>query len=128
MNKPSTMTKADGEQTGPVLLEHLFRRQAGRLVSCLVRVMGSQHLQLAEDAVQEAMLRAAQRWPFEGVPEKPEGWLYRVAHNYAISALRWGVRFESEPDELIEKLEAKKESAEDAYLDGDVRDAELCMI
>jgi RNA polymerase sigma-70 factor (ECF subfamily) len=129
-NQAGTRTESEklGGPAGPVLLEHLFRRQSGRLVSCLVRLVGSQHLQLAEDAVQEAMLRAAQRWPFEGVPEKPEGWLYRVAHNYAISALRWGTRFESEPDELIEKLEAKRESAESAYLDGDVRDAELCMI
>ena len=89
-NQPGTRTENEtrGELAGPVLLEHLFRRQSGRLVSCLVKLMGSQHLQLAEDAVQEAMLRAAQRWPFEGVPEKPEGWLYRVAHNYAISALR----------------------------------------
>src|SRR5580698_9242834 len=118
-NQAGTRTESEklGGPAGPVLLEHLFRRQSGRLVSCLVRLVGSQHLQLAEDAVQEAMLRAAQRWPFEGVPEKPEGWLYRVAHNYAISALRWGVRFESEPDGLIEKLESNRESAEDAYLD-----------
>ena len=129
-NQPGTRTENEtrSESGGPVLLEHLFRRQSGRLVSCLVKLMGSQHLQVAEDAVQEAMLRAAQRWPFEGIPEKPEGWLYRVAHNYAISALRWGVRFESQADELIEKLEAKRESAEDAYLAGDVRDAELSMI
>jgi RNA polymerase sigma-70 factor, ECF subfamily len=130
MNKPGTMTESGtaGEPAGPVLLEHLFRRQAGRLVSCLVRVVGSQHLQLAEDAVQEAMLRAAQRWPFEGVPEKPEGWLYRVAHNHAISALRWGARFDSQTDGLAEKLEAKRDLAEDLYLDGEVRDAELSMI
>jgi RNA polymerase sigma-70 factor, ECF subfamily len=113
---------------GPLLLEHLFRRQSGRLVACLVRLLGSQHLQLAEDAVQEAMLRAAQRWPFEGVPEKPEGWLYRVAHNFAISALRWGVRFENQTDELVEKLEAKRELADDLYVDRNLRDAELYMI
>jgi RNA polymerase sigma-70 factor (ECF subfamily) len=116
------------EMGGPVLLEHLFRQQAGRLVSYLVKLLGSQHLQLAEDAVQEAMLRAAQRWPFEGVPEKPDGWLYRVAHNYAISALRWSVRFDYQTDGLIEKLEAKRELAEDLYIDREVRDAELCMI
>ena len=82
------------EQSSPVLLEHLFRREAGRMVAWLAGLLGSQHLQLAEDAVQEAMLRAAQLWPFHGVPERPEGWLFRVAHNYAISALRRGGRFE----------------------------------
>ncbi len=130
MNTPDTRAeeRSGVEPAGPLLLEHLFRRQAGRLVSCLVRVMGSQHLLLAEDAVQEAMLRAVERWPFEGVPEKPEGWLYRVAHNHAISALRWGARFESNTDGLAEKLEAKRDLAEELYLDGEVRDAELAMI
>src|SRR5271168_3730705 len=60
------------QMSSPVLLEHLFRRQAGRIVSSLAGLLGSKHLQLAEDAVQEAMLRAAQRWPFQGVPENPD--------------------------------------------------------
>jgi RNA polymerase sigma-70 factor, ECF subfamily len=130
MSEFTRKTESDPDEAsgGPVLLEHLFRRQAGRLVSCLVRLLGPQHLQLAEDAVQEAMLRAAQRWPFEGVPEKPEGWLYRVAHNFAISALRWNSRFEKQTDGLVEKLEARRELADDLYLDGQLRDAELCML
>ena len=48
------------EPNSPVILEHLFRRQAGRIVSGLAGLLGSRNLQLAEDAVQEAMLRAAQ--------------------------------------------------------------------
>jgi RNA polymerase sigma-70 factor, ECF subfamily len=130
MSEFTRKTESDPDEAsgGPVLLEHLFRRQAGRLVSCLVRLLGPQHLQLAEDAVQEAMLRAAQRWPFEGAPEKPEGWLYRVAHNFAISALRWNSRFEKQTDGLVEKLEARRELADDLYLDGQLRDAELCML
>ena len=90
------------ELSSPVLLEHLFRRQAGRTVSCLAGLLGFEHLQLAEDAVQEAMLRAVQTWSFQGVPEKPEAWLFRVAHNHAISVLRRGTRFESKTGELID--------------------------
>ena len=112
----------------PVLLEHLFRRQAGRLVSCLAALLGSQHLQLAEDAVQEAMLRAAQRWPFQGVPEKPEGWLFRVAHNYALSALRRSGRFDSDADSLIATLEARTEQFEELEVEQSLRDDELKMI
>src|ERR1700722_6331451 len=81
------------EASSPVLLEHLFRREAGRIVSWLIGLLGSHHLQLAEDAVQESMLRAAQAWRFHGTPEKPEAWLFRVAHNYAISALRRDTNF-----------------------------------
>jgi RNA polymerase sigma-70 factor, ECF subfamily len=116
------------ELSSPVLLEHLFRRQAGRTVSCLAGQLGSQHLQLAEDAVQEAMLRAVQVWPFQGVPEKPEAWLFRVAHNHAISALRRSTSFEDKAGELIAALEARTLCLEDVDIEQNLRDDELRMI
>jgi RNA polymerase sigma-70 factor (ECF subfamily) len=70
------------------LVEHLFRRQAGRMVARLTRTLGSQHLGLAEDAVQDALITALQQWPFRGVPEQPEAWLYLVAKNRALDRLR----------------------------------------
>ncbi len=116
------------ELNSPVLLEHLFRRQAGRIISCLAGLLGSQHLQLAEDAVQEAMLRAVQTWPFQGVPEKPEAWLFRVAHNHAISILRRSTRFESKTSELIAALEARTQCVENVDIEQNLRDDELRMI
>jgi RNA polymerase sigma-70 factor (ECF subfamily) len=116
------------EMSSPVLLEHLFRRQAGRTVSCLAGLLGFEHLQLAEDAVQEAMLRAVQMWPFHGVPEKPEAWLFRVAHNHAISVLRRSPRFESKTGELIAALEARTQSVENVDIEQNLRDDELRMI
>jgi RNA polymerase sigma-70 factor, ECF subfamily len=114
--------------SSPVLLEHLFRRQAGRIVSNLAGLLGSQHLQLAEDAVQEAMLRAAQRWPFQGVPENPEGWLFRVAHNHAISALRRERSFGDKTDVLIAALESNTRRVDDVDIEESFRDDELRMI
>ncbi len=70
---------------GP-LLEHLFRHQAGRIVSYLTRALGAAHLDLAEESVQNAMLRALQTWPYQGVPENAAAWLFRVAHNSALDA------------------------------------------
>ena len=116
------------ESSSPVLLEHLFRMQAGRTVSWLAGLLGSQHLQLAEDAVQESMLRAAQSWSFEGIPEKPEAWLFRVAHNHAISVLRRSTRFESKTGELIAALEARTQSVENVDIEQNLRDDELRMI
>ena len=52
-----------------LLLEHLFRHQAGRMVAHLARLLGPAHLDLAEETVQESMLRALQTWPYQGVPE-----------------------------------------------------------
>jgi len=116
------------QESSPVLLEHLFRRQAGRIVSSLAGRLGSKHQQLAEDAVQEAMLRAAQRWPFQGVPENPEGWLFRVAHNHAISALRRERSFGDKTDELIAALESNTQRVEDVDIEESLRDDELRMI
>lgn len=74
--------------TVPALVDRLFRQQAGQIVSTLTRVFGAEHLDLAEDVMQEAMLRALHRWPFEGVPERPAAWLQRVARNAALDRLR----------------------------------------
>ncbi|HXC95703.1 MAG TPA: sigma-70 family RNA polymerase sigma factor [Edaphobacter sp.] len=116
------------ELSSPVLLEHLFRRQAGRTVSGLAGLLGFEHLQLAEDAVQEAMLRAVQTWPFQAIPEKPEAWLFRVAHNYAISVLRRSTRLESKTGDLIAALEARTQSVENVDIEQNLRDDELRMI
>ena len=76
----------------PALVDRLFRQQAGELVSTLTRIFGAEHLDLAEEVVQEAMLRALRRWPFEGIPERPAAWLHRVAHNAALDRLRRDAR------------------------------------
>src|SRR5690349_9577449 len=70
------------------LVDHLFRRQAGRMVSTLIAILGSRHLQLAEDVVQESLLRALQLWPFQGIPQHPQAWLIQVARNLAVDKLR----------------------------------------
>src|SRR5688572_13607669 len=54
----------------------------------LVKSMGVEHLQLAEDVVQEALTRALKSWPFYGVPENPAGWITQTAKNLALDAVR----------------------------------------
>ncbi|GGS62444.1 RNA polymerase sigma factor [Nonomuraea spiralis] len=57
-----------------------------RIVAALIRVTGD--WTLAEDCAQEALTLAVRRWPEEGVPSNPGGWLMTVARNRAIDALR----------------------------------------
>jgi RNA polymerase sigma-70 factor (ECF subfamily) len=80
------------------LLDGVARRSAGRLVAGLVGALGSRHLELAEDAVQDALLAALRRWPWAGVPDAPEAWLARAAKNRALDRLRRRSRWESEID------------------------------
>ena len=73
--------------------------QRGRVVAHLARSLGLPHLGLVEDAVQVACLRAWQTWGEQGLPHNPAGWLFRVARNEAIDALRVAGRHDSWPDQ-----------------------------
>src|SRR6266496_4032625 len=86
-------TSSDGEaglSTGEIsrLTDHLFRHEAGKMVSVLTGIFGIDRLQLAEDVVQDAMIRALQTWPYYGVPEKPAAWLTQTAKNLALDRIR----------------------------------------
>jgi RNA polymerase sigma factor (sigma-70 family) len=68
--------------------DHLFRREAGRMVATLTRVFGVHNLALAEDVVQDAFCRALEVWKFRGVPENPSAWLMATAKHRALDILR----------------------------------------
>jgi RNA polymerase sigma factor (sigma-70 family) len=70
------------------VVDHLFRREAGRMVAVLTRVFGVHNLALAEDVVQDAFCRAVEVWKFRGVPENPSAWLMATAKNRAVDVLR----------------------------------------
>src|SRR6184192_3833481 len=76
------------ESDVPQLVDGLFRREAGRLVSYLTRCFGPQNLSMAEDVVQETLAKALAQWPYRGIPENPSGWLLKVARNRALDILR----------------------------------------
>ncbi|WP_321472919.1 sigma-70 family RNA polymerase sigma factor [uncultured Paludibaculum sp.] len=115
-------------ETG-ILLEHLFRHQAGRIVAHLVRLLGPAHLDLAEEMVQEAMLRAVQTWPYQGLPENPEGWLFRVARNVALDHVRHLHMAGGKQEELVAEWDRPALLNEtDPDFEEHLRDDELKMI
>ena len=74
--------------TASHVADDLFRREGARLVATLAAHLGTHRLQLAEDAVQEALVRALQTWPYRGIPDNPAAWLAQAAKNLALDALR----------------------------------------
>lgn len=66
----------------------LFRKEGSRIIAALTARFGTHRLQLAEDVVQEALVRALQTWPYRGVPENPAAWLTQTARNLALDQLR----------------------------------------
>jgi RNA polymerase sigma-70 factor (ECF subfamily) len=68
------------------LIGRIFREESGRSVASLIRTFGD--IDLAEDAVQEAFAIALRKWPVEGLPPNPGGWVSTTARNRAIDHLR----------------------------------------
>ncbi|TMQ91249.1 sigma-70 family RNA polymerase sigma factor [Actinomadura soli] len=68
------------------MIERIFRAEHGRAVSVLVRVFGD--VDVAEEAVQDAFAEAVRRWPADGAPPSPAGWIITTARNKAIDRLR----------------------------------------
>lgn len=69
-------------------VDHLFRIQYGKMVSTIIRLLGTSEVVTAEDIVQETFQKALSTWRIHGLPENPEAWLMKVARNYALDALR----------------------------------------
>jgi RNA polymerase sigma-70 factor, ECF subfamily len=67
-------------------IERIYREEYGRVVASLVRRFGD--IDIAEEAAGEALLVAVERWPVDGVPPNPGGWLTTTAGNRAIDRIR----------------------------------------
>ena len=102
----------------------VFRENSGRSVAALIRVFGD--IDIAEDAVQEAFTVALRRWPRDGLPPNPGGWITTTARKRAIDRLRR----ESRERELLGQMAATP-SADDAETHeeaGPVQDDRLRLI
>lgn len=69
-------------------VDHLFRKEYGKLVSLLTSKFGTRHIDQIEDSVQDALYKAMTQWGIKDKPSNPSKWLYRVAHNAIIDTLR----------------------------------------
>jgi RNA polymerase sigma-70 factor (ECF subfamily) len=105
-------------------IERIFREEYGRAVAVLVRVFGD--IDVAEEAVQDAFATAVQRWPVDGVPPSPAGWIITTARNRAIDRLR---RESTRADRQVEALLLRApDDAPDPGQEGPVRDDRLRLI
>jgi RNA polymerase sigma-70 factor (ECF subfamily) len=115
----------------PTLVDGLFRRESARLVSSLTRVFGPARIDLAEDVVQETLLRALRAWPRSGIPDSPAAWLQRVAQNLAIDRLRTETSLASRAEGSAQSLRPDASQSgrlEDIVRTDSLEDDELRMI
>lgn len=71
---------------GPDAVERVFRDEHARAIATLVRAFGD--VEAAEDAVQDAFAIALDRWPMDGLPANPGGWITTTARRRAIDQAR----------------------------------------
>ncbi len=128
----SDHTPEHGQHHGEIAAD-LFRRESARLVAMLAGQFGTHRLQLAEDVVQEALVRALQTWPYRGAPDNPAAWLTQTARNLALDHLRreqsWREKEEgiaSEHDRWIAVPGPREENA-DTFTDDTLRMMFVCF-
>jgi RNA polymerase sigma-70 factor, ECF subfamily len=108
------------------LLEATYAAESRHVLSTLIRLLGD--FELAEDALHEAFVAAAEQWPVEGVPRNPRSWLISAGRFRAIDAIRRRVRYDASLQKIAAETKVSEEmNADDDYVpDDDLRLIFLC--
>jgi RNA polymerase sigma-70 factor (ECF subfamily) len=107
------------------LIETLYRSDSRKVLATLIRLLGD--FDLAEEALHDAFTAAVDRWPRDGVPDKPVAWLISTGRFKAIDRLRRGARFNAALAAVAEQIEASVPPA-DEMTDAGVEDDRLRLI
>jgi len=70
------------------VVDHFFRHEHSKMIASFTSKFGLAHMESVEDAVQDALIKAMQVWPFHSIPTDPSGWIFRVANNRLIDKIR----------------------------------------
>jgi RNA polymerase sigma factor (sigma-70 family) len=110
-------------------IEAVWRIESARLVAGLARMV--QDVGLAEDLAQDALVAAMEKWPADGVPDKPAAWLMATAKNRAIDRMRREASLQSKQEEIAREtgaLFAMERSDFEAAADDEIGDDLLALI
>lgn len=113
------------------VIDHLFRYESGKLVAVLTRIFGTHNLELAEDVVQDTLIKAMENWKINGVPDNPSGWLFAAARNKALDVLRrerHHKEFAAEVSPLLKSSYSAGETLRELINEKEIEDEQLCMM
>ncbi len=109
------------------LITQLYRSEFAKMVAVTGRLLGLQHIDVAEDIVSDTFLIAAEKWSDNSVPPNPEAWLYTVARNKTQDFLRRHNVFTGKIAPAL-KTENTAITDEDPFTDHAIRDSQLRML
>ncbi len=128
MDEPHSVLSPPSSALNSVV-DHLFRHQAGRVVATLTRIFGWQNLELAEDVVQDSIIKAMRHWAYHGIPDNPAGWIMQVAKNEALDILRRERTLRGKQEQLARLPDYQADAAADLeILDNELYDDQLRMM
>ena len=110
--------------TAAAQIETTFREQHGRVLATLISQLGD--FELAEDALQDALVAALERWQIDGVPRNPGAWLTTIAKRRAVDRLRRAAAFERKAPLLVD--EDQDEAEMNALPDDEIPDERLKLM
>src|SRR5688572_2604818 len=119
------------EQNIHQLVGHLFRHESGKMAAVLTRIVGIQNLDLAQDLVQDTLLKAINTWKIKGIPENPSAWLYTVAKRKAIDAIRQRKihhEIESELSKAFQSEWTLAPTVKHLFFEHEIEDSQLRMM
>lgn len=117
----------NGPNTHKKILPQLFRQEYAKMTAVLCRHFGLKHVEIAEDVVSDAFLKASEYWAANGVPKNPIGWLYTVAKNKLKDYFKHNVIFETQVKEAILSNGIEKER-DFEFSNQYIFDSQLAMI
>lgn len=111
------------------LIDEIYRRDSRRVLATLIRLL--RDFDLAEEALHEAFIAAAEAWPREGVPENPRAWLVSTGRFKAIDAVRRRARLHAAHADVVQRFDeiaAANAARADEHVGDDIGDDRLRLI
>lgn len=112
-------------------IDNLFRHEAGKLVSVLTRIFGPHNLELAEDVVQDTLIKAMENWKINGIPQNPTAWIFTAARNKALDVIRrerYQKEFAAEVSPLLKSEYSIGETIRQFVNENEIEDEQLRMM
>ena len=113
------------------LVEHFFRHESGKMISVVTGILGSENLILAEDIVQDTIIEAISNWTYKGIPPNQIAWLYMVAKNKTLNAIKhekYRDRYISESLHLSREEQKVELHTENLFSEDSISDDQLRMM
>lgn len=112
--------------TDTVDIDAIYRAESRRVLATLIRLLGG--FEAAEEALHDAFVAAAERWPREGLPANPRAWLVSAGRFRAIDRIRRRARFDAMALQVAHEVERMAEEASEPMDAQTIRDDQLRLI